>query len=411
MLLAIPTFYVLIRALVQEEVDEELIVEKVAVVKKLQEKMTKNPGVIPDLLDNDLIIIKAAKFIAHDSFYNETIYDTTLRERIPHRVLVTHQLLNNKPYEILIRVSMLDYDNLIEVIVAVQAFVMVLLFIGLQVINRKLSKRIWDPFYRTLHQLRRYRVEEQQALLFDKTGYLEFDDLNKAITQLTERNHKAYVSQKEFVENASHELQTPLTIFQTKLELLMQTSPLNSEQAGLISSMADTSQRMNRMNKALLLLSKIDNQLYSGKEEIDLKQLFNETVTQFEDAIEQKNLKVQVGNHSRPKVEANRTLLEILANNLVFNAIRHNMAGGIVEVSFNDHEVAIENTGSAKPLDPDQIFQRFKKQSSDANSLGLGLEIISKICRINEFGLRYRFHDNKHCFIIDLQGGNGKNSE
>jgi signal transduction histidine kinase len=236
------------------------------------------------------------------------------------------------------------------------------------------------------------------------SGIIEFDDLNDAITQLTGRTFQAYKSQKEFVENASHELQTPLTILQSKLELLMQTSPLNSDQAELISSMADTSQRMNRLNKTLLLLSKIDNQVYAEKELVNMGSVFRDVIRQYEDAIEQKELQVYVDDSSAPSVMGNKTLLEILSSNLVFNAIRHNVTGGYVGVSLTEHEITVENTGAVNPLDTNRLFRRFQKHSSDANSLGLGLEIINKICRINDFKLQYNFIGMKHRFTIILKG-------
>ncbi len=121
----------------------------------------------------------------------------------------------------------------------------------------------------------------------------EFRELNTAVEQLAERSRKAYVAQKEFAENASHEMRTPLAIFQGKLELLMQTDPLTEEQAELITDLATASQRMARLNKGLILLTRIQNGQFPETEEIAVKKTAGHLLRQYQPQIEQKDLQLE----------------------------------------------------------------------------------------------------------------------
>ena len=185
---------------------------------------------------------------------------------------------------------MLDSEDLISSIVQVQVLLLLVLLSGLFLINRNLSQRIWRPFYTTLDKLRGYKVEQHQALNLAGSNINEFNDLNGSLEELTGRMHRSFLVQKEFTENAAHEMQTPLAIFQSKLELLMQTSPINEEQAGLIGDLADAGRRMGRLNKALILLTRIENQQFADIESVALKSILQKQVVQFNSQAEQKHI-------------------------------------------------------------------------------------------------------------------------
>src|SRR5690606_18129091 len=152
-----------------------------------------------------------------------------------------------------------NHQKLIGSIIVLQCVLLVLLLAGLLLVNQGLSRRVWRPFYQTLRKLRAYKVDDAEPLSLGSSAVAEFRELNTAVEQLAERSRQSYVAQKEFAENASHEMRTPLAIFQGKLELLMQTDPLTEEQAELITDLATASQRMARLNKGLILLTRIQN--------------------------------------------------------------------------------------------------------------------------------------------------------
>ena len=398
-LIAVPVFYFVIQAIVYEEVDEGLVAQK--------EEIIQNSGKLPAIDSGwesivlGIQLIPAPALAQRDSFYNIVLFDKISKEHIPYRVIQSGLLIGNRPYTIQLKHSLIDNEDLIQSIVIVMIILLILIVAGFLVINRVISKKIWQPFYDTVNKLNGYELGKNEMPEFEKTSIDEFRDLDKSIAALIKRNTSVFQSQKEFTENAAHEMQTPLAILQGKLELLMQTHPLNSEQAGLISGLADANQRINRLNRSLLLLAKIENNQFIEQEKISLKDTIEKTIDQLAIFAEEKNISIH--NNILPGiiVEANRSLFEILISNLLSNAIRHSPDHGSIVIGMNDNaELAISNTSKNGALDHSRIFQRFQKDSSDKNSTGLGLAIAGKICSLYQFSLRYRFADGMHVFSV-----------
>jgi signal transduction histidine kinase len=324
LLVAIPIFYFVIQSIVTEDVDEELLYNKEMLKPKIADALKNNTISELKFLDHDITISISPSAKEFDSLWTVIIYDSLSREMVPHRVLTSHFSVNNQPCILEIKMSMVDRDELIESIVEVQIILLLLLLAGLFIINRNLSRRIWKPFYTSLYKLRRYKVEAHEPLTLEKSSIDEFDDLNTSLEELAERTHKSYISQKEFTENASHEMQTPLAIFQSKVELLMQTSPLNEEQAQLISDLGDASQRMTRLNRSLLLLTKIENNQIVEIENVSLQKVITDFSEEYQFQADQKQINISMDFRSDVVLEANKSLIEVMIGNLLGNAIRHN---------------------------------------------------------------------------------------
>jgi signal transduction histidine kinase len=350
--IGIPVFYVLLQTVVRQEVDEELLVNKSQLIQRLNRQGTDLDPSQYNFLDKDITIRLNQQVQAGDPDHFSAIarYDSVIDETIHMRLLKTTAIIHGNAYLITLTAPMVDHDDLIEIVLIVQVVLLALLFIGLWVINKNVSA--------------------------------------------------AYLLQKEFTENAAHEMQTPLAVFQSKLELLMQTSPFNDTQAELIGKMADASQRLNKLNKALVLLMRIQNQQFADVEKIDVVNVIDHLLDQYSDAIIQKNLTVTFNKLSPVKIDSNKALMEILLGNLLSNAIRHNFEDGSIRIQLFEKEVIIENSGPAKALNAVKLFKRFQKDSINQNSLGLGLEIIDKICTLNHFTLKYHYADQKHIFVI-----------
>ena len=398
-LIAVPVFYLVIQAIVHEEIDEGLVAQKEEAIQRfkklpdsvfLSESMMSGMGLTPSL-----------QLQQQDSFYNVTTFDKISHENIPYRVLQFRVTLGGKTYSAELKRSLIDNEDLIQSIVMVMIILIILIVAGFLIINRVISKKIWKPFYFTVNTLNEYDLEKNETPQFKKTNIDEFRDLNNSISALIKRNNSAFQSQKEFTENAAHEMQTPLAILQGKLELLMQTEPLNTEQAGLISDLADANQRMNRLNRSLLLLAKIENNQFIEKEKISLNETVDKMINQYSWMGEQKNISFKKHSSQELTVDANRTLLEILVSNLIANAIRHSpVRGTVITEEVGTHELIIKNTAIDGPLDHSKIFQRFEKEGTDNGSTGLGLAIVSKICSIYNFNIQYSFASDMHVFSV-----------
>jgi signal transduction histidine kinase len=402
LLLSIPLFYYVLRQIVIANVDARLIATKTQLIPQLQVLSETMIDEGP-LLNNDITIERVNPGANPDSLFTSDLIDSISRRKMAYRLLTSHLVINQDTYRIQIKSSLSNHEVLISRIILVQIILLSCLFAGLIYINRSLSKQIWKPFYQTLQKLKSYSVDSKQPLRLEKSNIAEFKELNQAIEQLADRSQKSYINQKEFAENASHEMRTPLAVLQGKLELLMQTNPLTEEQARLMGELAEASQKMARLNTSLLLLTRIQNGQFPQTERLDLVQNVRYILQSFEEQVMQKQIQV-VFDHLQATclLEANPNLLEILLNNLISNAIRHNYPGGRIHIQIADQKLQLTNTGQPFSLNTNRLFQRFSKDSKDPESMGLGLEIVSKICELYGFKLQYQFENLEHIFTVDF---------
>lgn len=402
LLVAVPVFYFVLKRIVIANVDARLIATKTQLVPRLQ-VMEETPEGNNPLLNNDITLERAAPHSGRDSLYTSDVVDSSSRRRITYRLLTSHLVINRETYRLQIKSSLANHEALITSIIILQVLLLSLLLAGLLLINRSLARQVWKPFYNTLRKLRAYKVDDAAPLQLGKSGISEFEELNAAVEQLADRSRKSYVSQKEFAENASHEMRTPLAIFQGKLELLMQTTPITEEQAALITDLATASQRMARLNKGLILLTRIQNGQFPETEEISIQRMAEHLLEQYRSQAEQKQLGIETDWQEDLLVNANPTLIEVLLSNLLANAIRHNLTGGNILVKISGGVFTVQNTGQLYALNTGRLFQRFAKSSADTESMGLGLEIVKKVCDLYKYEITYTYEHPMHVFSVKMR--------
>ena len=399
-IVSIPLFYFVIKKMFHDEMDEFFMLRKSELERNKEYLKTDEAIRLYGILDTDIVLTPSKEIAQIDSFYSIDYYDSLSGEMNPYREYLTGIEINNKPYKLIIRESLVGNDELIKGILTVQGIFLAFLLIGLIVINQRQSRKLWKPFYNTLDKLQHYQLDKGEPLNLAETNIIEFDDLNKEINQLIKKNYQIYLNQKEFTQNASHELQTPLAIFQSKVELLMQTQPLSEEQAGIIQNIASATGRLSRLNRNLLLLSKIENNQFLQKEPIDLKEEAESVIMQFEENINKKKVTFQIEIKSPVALLANRILIEILIRNLVSNAIRYSCPEGEINILIRENTLIIENTGAAPLEEPEKIFDRFYRSHSESEGSGLGLAIVKNICDTSGWEITYSPKDNIHSFLV-----------
>ena len=401
--LSIPVSLLSIREILNEEVDENLDLQSDQFLNHI-----KRFNHLDDL-ETDLEVLDQLSYNIHikrsdggfvpEHFETISVYDSVENETRPFRQLSSSVDIKGKSYILSIQMSLVDNDELVLAISLVQTVLIVLLVAGLLFLNRSLSRKLWKPFYDTLGQLKAYELDKSKFIEPGITNIIEFDDLNKTISLLTDRNRKVYLHQKEFIENASHELQTPLAIFQSKLDLLMQSPTLSETDSVTITELEATSKRMSRLNKNLLLLSKIDNEQFVDKEEIEISTLINELLTNLRPVAELHTITIEYTAHSL-QLQCSKSLLEILLTNLFHNAIRHTTAQGRVTVALSEHTLLISNSGIPIKMSSEKMFERFSKENASVNSTGLGLAIVKKICDTCHYELSYYYKEGTHHFSV-----------
>lgn len=401
---SIPVSWFSLREILNKEVDELLKGQSEQFLKHIKgfeylDDLETDLQVLDQLSAN--INIKPGNGQKEVKFETISLFDSVENDVRPFRQLSSNVSIKGKPYLLTIRTSLVDNEDLIVAVGSVQIVLIVLLAAGLLLINRSLSRKLWKPFYKTISWLKAYELDKSEAIRVEKTNITEFDDLNEAIKNLTDRNRKIFSQQKEFIEDASHELQTPLAIFQSKLDILMQHPTLSESSAEIIAELEATSQRMNRLNKSLLLLSKIDNEQFIEKENLNLKSIIDSQLESVRAIADASNVTIN-STTDHYILSANRTLIEVLIANLLHNAVRHTPSNGTITVLLTEKRFEISNSGKPLTIDPESIFERFKKNSTSSDSSGLGLAIAKKICDTYKYSLKYRYQPDRHIFSVDF---------
>lgn len=313
------------------------------------------------------------------------------------RGLVSAVTAGDKYYRILIIESKVETEDLIRLIFTITICVILLLLLVLLLTNRLILNRLWQPFYTIMQEIRLFNIAGTRDVRQLETNTDEFNELNKVVLSMTTKAKNDYKNLKTFTENASHELLTPIAVINSKLDTLIQTENFSELQSKLLNDLYSAVSRLNRLNQSLLLLVKIENRLLDGQQQINLNELTEEMIVQFDEIFADKKIKVTC-SLEQAEIYGNRYLVEILLSNLISNAIRHNYTCGEIIINLTTMGLTIKNTGEQQPL-TDKIFNRFQKSSSSEGS-GLGLTISRQICENFGFTLHYEYVNSFHVFVV-----------
>ncbi len=317
-----------------------------------------------------------------------------------YRQLTSIENLHNRTYRIVTRTSLVRNQDYIVVITLSVGIVVLLLMLTIYFVNTHVMRKAWLPFYENLQIVKNFSVEENKPIVLEESGIDEFEELNKSLTRLTDKIISDFNNLKEFTENASHEMQTPLAIMQSKSEMLLQSENLDAEQLQHIRAIYTSVQRLSKLNKTLLLLSKIENKQFTEKEPINVNKVIEKHLEIYEDFLEDKGLTVEMKSAMEVMVEANPLLFDMVVNNLISNAIKHNIKGGNITISTTNLFVSVSNSGIPPKLDSSSLFERFKKDSKSSNSFGLGLAIVKKVCDNYHWKITHSYAEEQHNISI-----------
>lgn len=307
------------------------------------------------------------------------------------------------PYELIIKASIVEEDELLEDLFLALIGLYIMLVISILAVNHLLLKKIWKSFYVILENLKEIKLGTGSKLKAIDSPIDEFNILAKEVETMLNRNESIYSSQKQFIENASHELQTPLAISINKLELFAENSVLADEQLMEIGKITDTLNRLTRLNKSLLMLSKIENQQFSEEENINFNELILVLTEDYSDLADFKEVKITVTENDTLYFKMNKGLAIALISNLLKNALIHNHHNGFVNFIITKNDITISNSGNNSPLNSDVIFNRFYRHTTTNESTGLGLSIVKSIINNYSITIEYLFSGNHQFKIIFLK--------
>jgi signal transduction histidine kinase len=333
-------------------------------------------------------------------FTDTLVWHQGLRRMENNRKLTSFIGTQEGNYRIEIHDVIVERDDIFQSVFESQTRLFIILGVVMVISSFFISRWMFKPFNLTLDKIKNFNIKSLQPTVLGKSGIKEFDILNGFINQMTEKVSSDYKNLKEFTENASHELQTPLAITKGKLELLLQEENLTREHMDLIESSYESIIHMSKLNKSLTLLSKIENEEFSNKEPIDVSLELNKALADFNDLIKLKSLELETDIQDEVGLENDKTLIKILLNNLLQNAIRHNNEGGKIFVHLTKNTLRIKNTGDDLDIPGEQLFERFKKGKHSEKNTGLGLSIVQKICEVSHYKISYNIEKEWHMVTI-----------
>jgi len=396
-------FFAILKYNIQRNTDKYLMNKKEFIVDEFIEDGLKMDDDFSEYGDFNIEPVDENRYRKGYSNFSDTlIYGGYEKASLEYRKLDSYFDYQGQYFLLTIVKPTYETNGIIKTIAAILVLLYFFIVFMLVISGRLLTQRIWKPFYQTLESIKTYSFTNHKPLHTIKNNINEFEQLNQSLKILTENNYKTYISQKQFIENASHEMQTPLSVILSKCELIYQDPKLLKNTAVEVEKIHDAANRLSKMNQSLLLLTKIENKQFSDKSPESVSEHILKIINFFEDMKEKKDIQLNVDLDSNSVVNANHILLEIMLTNLIKNAFIHNVQQGTVDISLKANNLKIVNSRQPLPLEKDRLFKRFGKQSDNKDGLGLGLSIVKEICEIHAWQITYTFDEKSICFSVNF---------
>jgi signal transduction histidine kinase len=399
--------YLTIKKVVYKQIDTSLITEKTIIQDQIEQTDT-----IPDFeaTFGHQIEVKLLNYAVrnYQSIKDTDIYDSKTDSFNPFRYIFSSgNTTQKKGYIITIFQEISEKNELLQDISLYMFFLFFSLLLISILINYLIARRLWGPFYKSVKIASKFDIHSDKPLNLPQTDINEFNQLNDVFYDMTSKMRNDYLNLKEFSENASHEIQTPLAVIRSKTDLLMQQKNLKKESLSLIKSINEATTKLFKLNQGLLLISKIENQAFHEKKIVSLRNILESGLENYTEIMQLKKIKVELDLTDSALVEMNDVLAEVMISNLISNAVRFNIDNGFIKCRIDKNSLVITNPGPSMTIDPEFLFRRFQKGGDNPHSVGLGLSIVKKItdtygmiiiytCQnsIHEINLRYRRMNN-----------------
>lgn len=391
---------------IKGELDKELkwrFLDRIERVTYLLEKGKKFEGNVRGDNHANLEIVALPNKIEPSVEIRDTMVWHDRLQQMEHNLkLIAHRNVNGNSYRITTYGALVESDDITEAVMKILLWILGLQVLGAVGVGFIVSNRLFKPFHKTLNRIKNFTLKDKKPIAAEETSVKEFDDLNRFVEEMTSKAISDYKNLKEFAENASHELQTPLSIIKGKLELLTETD-LSAEQYQFVDYSQRSVKKLSRLSKSLALLTKIENHEFTDTETVNLTRLVRESTQAFDEFIALNGLSVETELEEDVTVQMHPVLADLLWTNLFQNAIKHNVDQGLIKISLNNKTLQISNTGTPLSSEPRELFRRFKKDNLDSDSIGLGLSIIKRIVDQYHYTISYQFSDGWHTIEINFK--------
>jgi signal transduction histidine kinase len=373
--------------------------EKLLSKEYLVEQQIKNSGEIPNLYPIIEVQKTEKEPDINSPFKNETIRNE--REKEDELFLEYSSKINiaGTWYLVKLRQSTFENEDLLVILSLTMFILMSSAFIISFLSTRRMNMTVWSGFEHNLHEIESYSLKLNNDILLANSDIKGFERLNIVITDFARKLRSDYSMLKEFSENASHEIQTPLSIALINLEEILQND-IKEDVFKKIMTVINSLKRLTALNQNLILLTKIENMQFEACSEVSLNEILLRKKEESSAFFEAKKLDVKIIPEGDFIIRMNEYLSDILIGNLLSNAVNHNIKGGIIRILIKSGLLKICNTAENNTLTNKTIFNRFV--SDNPKSSGLGLSIVRQICEKNNLTVQHT-KDDLHCFTICIK--------
>jgi signal transduction histidine kinase len=363
-------------------------------------------GVSLDILIRNKVSINPVsklKMIKDSTVFSDTLaYHRYSQAIISQRKIEAYRTINDSTYRISVFGTIIEPEDTQNSATRSMVILFLVLVVFSLLMSFFVSKWLLSAFHVSLKEMSKFSIQDSKPIRLPKSSTYEFKNLNKFISQMTSKAMQDYRNLKEFSENLSHEVSTPLAVASGKLDLLLQENDLPEKQVSLVISSQKAIQKLSKIQRALSLLTKIENAEFSKIKELKISAYLKKLIEESEELIAIKEIKLTSDVDKEVKIKMDATLAEILFSNLYQNSIKHNIKNGSIKIILSENSFIIENTGEIPQNSPSLFFQRFKKNNQSSESLGLGLSIVKKICDISGFTITYDFDQESRVHRIHI---------
>ncbi len=378
--------YLAVEKTLKDETDEQLIntYHKIAELLNKGEKISFPPFV-------EIIPVSGINFSPgfKDVYLNSNGDDSDE----PFRQYSSIINISGDNYILIVRSSVIEKEDMLYTIIGITIAAFFIFLIIIIIANKVVSQKVFKDFYKTIDELDNFSISENKPLTFNNTNITEFKKLNNAIEKLSAKAIREYKSLREFTEETNHEIQTPLAIAKSNLEILLQNEKLTENDLIQVNTALINLNRLERVNKSILLLNKLEHKNLFDNAQLIVEDEIKNVLLNFSDFITSKNLIVETKFADKISINANQSLINILFSNLISNAIKHNNAGGNIFIELKDDRLILSNSAVKQNYNTSKFFNRFYKESPLSDSVGLGLTIAKKICDLYNFDLSIDWRD------------------
>ncbi|SFE65991.1 sensor histidine kinase [Spirosoma endophyticum] len=334
---------------------------------------------------------------------DSTFVDPLDNELVRVRKLLATYSVKQHHYVITLHQPYLEFDEIAHILSMGIIICFLALVSFLLLFEAAIFQRIWRPFYAIIDQLKMYRIDQSESVTFPVSDVDEFALLSQSLEKMIRRAGYQYRQQKQFADNASHEMQTPLSILSFELDLLQQSSQLTEADLHRIQRSQHTIKRLSSMNQSLLLLTKIDNQQFIQNESINISEITNQLIENYADYAAHKGMILNRIIKDGPYRPMNRQLAFVLFSNLIKNAIRHGSPNTSILIQVTSHSFIITNQGDPLPFPEEEIFQRFVRNQALPQSTGLGLALVKEIADQYGMSVYYAYASSIRRHIVEVK--------